>query len=86
MGIHESTIMKIGGWKTRSMFDRYNITDEADLADASRRMDQRHLQLIQDQTEHAQELAKEAETMQNGHSSGIANKKSDKIVNTQLPN
>jgi integrase len=26
-GIHEKLIMDIGGWKTRSMFDRYTITD-----------------------------------------------------------
>jgi hypothetical protein len=26
-GIHEKLIMDIGGWKTRSMFDRYTISD-----------------------------------------------------------
>jgi hypothetical protein len=28
LGRHEKTITKIGGWKTRSVFDRYNVVDE----------------------------------------------------------
>jgi integrase len=39
LGVHEKTIMKIGGWKTRSMFDRYNIVDEKDLAVAAALLD-----------------------------------------------
>jgi hypothetical protein len=35
LGVHEKTIMKIGVWKTRSVFDRYNIVDEKDLAEAA---------------------------------------------------
>ncbi len=35
LGVHEKTIMKIGGWKTRSVFDRYNIVDETALAEAA---------------------------------------------------
>jgi integrase len=30
----ESVIMKIGGWRTREIFDRYNIVDESDTAEA----------------------------------------------------
>jgi hypothetical protein len=30
-GVDEGTIMKLCGWETRSMFDRYNIIDERDL-------------------------------------------------------
>jgi hypothetical protein len=32
--VDEGLIMKLCGWKTRAMFDRYNITDEDDLAAA----------------------------------------------------
>jgi hypothetical protein len=35
LGIAEGTIMRIGGWKTRSVFDRYNIIDQRDLTDAA---------------------------------------------------
>ena len=27
-GVPESTVLKIGGWKTRAMLDRYNVVDE----------------------------------------------------------
>ena len=30
--------MKLCGWNTRAMFDRYNITSEADLTDAARKL------------------------------------------------
>src|SRR3989442_5787840 len=33
-GVSEGEIMKLCGWETRSMFDRYNVIDEADLAAA----------------------------------------------------
>ena len=33
-GVSEGEIMKLCGWKTRTMFDRYNVIDEADLAEA----------------------------------------------------
>ena len=32
-GVDESTIMRIGGWKTASMFRRYAITDDSDVID-----------------------------------------------------
>ena len=27
VGVSESTVMKIGGWKTKAMFSRYNVTN-----------------------------------------------------------
>jgi integrase len=34
-GVPELVIMRMGGWKTRSMFERYSIVDERDLDAAS---------------------------------------------------
>jgi integrase len=34
-GVPEGIVMKICGWKTRAMFDRYDIRDEEDLRDAA---------------------------------------------------
>ena len=33
--------MKVGGWKTTAVFDRYNIVDESDLADAGARLERK---------------------------------------------
>lgn len=41
-GVPESVIMKIGGWKTRSVFDRYNIVDEEDVVEAMRQLEGSH--------------------------------------------
>ena len=40
-GIDRDVIMKIGGWKTDSVFRRYNLLDESDLHEAATRMDQK---------------------------------------------
>ena len=33
-GVSEGEIMRLAGWRSRSMFDRHNISDEADLSRA----------------------------------------------------
>jgi integrase len=37
-GLAEATIMKLAGWETASVFRRYAIVNEADLAEATRRL------------------------------------------------
>ncbi|HYN15348.1 MAG TPA: tyrosine-type recombinase/integrase [Terriglobales bacterium] len=39
-GISETVIMKIGGWKTRSVFERYAIVSRSDISDAMRMLQQ----------------------------------------------
>ena len=41
IGISETVAMKIGGWKTPSVFRRYDIVSEDDLLEASRKIDQK---------------------------------------------
>jgi hypothetical protein len=38
-GVAEGVIMKMGGWKTRSVFDRYAIVAESEMADAIERVE-----------------------------------------------
>jgi hypothetical protein len=33
-GVDESTVLKIGGWKTRAMLDRYNVLDRERVGSA----------------------------------------------------
>jgi len=38
-GVAEGVIMKIGGWRTRSVFERYAIVSQSDIADAIGRLE-----------------------------------------------
>ncbi len=38
-GVPETVAMKISGHRTRAIFDRYNVTSEADLADAAQKIE-----------------------------------------------
>jgi len=38
-GVSEDVVMKMGGWKTRSLLTRYNIVDTRDLADAQQKLE-----------------------------------------------
>ena len=40
-GVDRDVIMKIGGWKTDSVFRRYNIVDETDLHEAATALDKK---------------------------------------------
>src|SRR5271166_1478364 len=38
-GVAEGVIMKIGGWRTRSVFERYAIVSQTDIADAMHKLE-----------------------------------------------
>ena len=38
-GVAEGVIMKIGGWRSRSVFERYAIVSQSDIAEAIGRLE-----------------------------------------------
>jgi integrase len=44
-GISETVIMRIGGWRTRSVFERYAIVNRNDMADAILKLEQKEKQI-----------------------------------------
>lgn len=49
-GIAEGVIMSIGGWKTRSVFERYAIVSRTDIADAMKKLQLNETRLEQEST------------------------------------
>jgi integrase len=47
-GIPEKVAMQIGGWKTRSVFDRYSIVSPKDVAEAGRKLEAFHSRKVGD--------------------------------------
>ncbi len=43
-GVAEGVIMKIGGWKTRSVFERYAVIAQSDVADAMQKLEAKKAQ------------------------------------------
>ncbi len=51
LGVSEGTAMRIGGWKTPSVFKRYDIVSADDIADAAARLDAKRNQQMSGVTE-----------------------------------
>jgi integrase len=62
-GVGEGVVMKIGGWKTRSVFGRYNIVSEADITEVARKIEEGRRQGA---TNHAEPSATICATDSNG--------------------
>ncbi len=56
-GIAETVIMKIGGWRTRSVFERYAIVSRNDIADAMRKLETSERAEIGHEMSHAAQAA-----------------------------
>lgn len=64
-GIAETVIMKIGGWRTRSVFERYAIVSRSDIADAMRKLQTSEAQIeIGHAIGHAEQTASKTTTQQ----------------------
>jgi hypothetical protein len=46
VGVAEGIIMKIGGWRSRSVFERYAIVNQNDMADAILKLEEKAKQTL----------------------------------------
>jgi hypothetical protein len=58
--VAQEVIMKVGGWKTSSMFTRYSIVSRADMREATAKLEASRAQAKAKELENSQSLAKEA--------------------------
>src|ERR1035441_7001973 len=65
-GTSEKTIKSVGGWKTNSVFERYDIQDERGLDDFARGDEERRAQFRRNQTESAPDQVQGEEGKEGG--------------------
>jgi integrase len=59
-GVAEGVIMKIGGWRTRSVFDRYAIVNTNEMKEAMVKLEASKAEVKAKENENSQSLAKDA--------------------------
>jgi hypothetical protein len=75
--------MKIGGWKTRSVFDRYAIVSQGDIRDAMTSLEAKQQR---DNEEAAQQKSAASPENQFGHDAGTIAEKLPKHSASELRN
>jgi integrase len=68
-GVTENVTMAIGGWRTRSMFDRYAIVTEDDITDAVRKLetDRKEREAVAAEKKQQKQESETQVRAQNGH-------------------
>jgi integrase len=70
-GVAEGIIMKIGGWRTRSVFERYAIVSRSDMNDAILKLQDSEKRAEQERLQAEEQQQKQARA-QNGHNQEIS--------------